>query len=100
MLVYDVLYEAADAIARPAEDAGNLVHPLKRVIADCHLMLVVFAEFNRSEESRAVFFEIKFALFGGGFCRLGWSSVVLFSRWLKVGEHGVLGEVEGVSHFR
>lgn len=73
MFVDDVFNEAADAVARTAEDAGNLVHALKRVIADCHLMLVVLAEFNRSEESRAVIFEFELALLGVGARRFGLS---------------------------
>lgn len=66
MLVDDMLNEAADAVARTAEDAGNLVHALKRVIADGHLMLIVLSEFNRGEESRAVIFEVELALLGVG----------------------------------
>ena len=64
MLVDDVLNETADAVARPAEDAGNFVHALKRVLTDCQLMIVVLTEFNRSEEGRAVFFKVKLALLG------------------------------------
>lgn len=86
MLVDDMINEAADAIARTAKDAGNLVHALKRVIADCHLMLVVFAEFNRSEECRAVIFEVELTLLGVGARRFGLSGCAGLSRLLSFGK--------------
>ena len=64
MFVDDVFNEATDAVARGAEDAGNLVHALKRVIADGHLRFVVLSELNWSKESRAVIFEVELALLG------------------------------------
>ena len=86
MLVDDVLNETADAVARAAEDAGNLVHALKRVIADCYLMLVVLAEFNRSEEGRAVIFEVELALLGVGARWLWLSCRAIVSGLLSFGK--------------
>ena len=112
MLVDDVFNEAADAVARTAEDADNLVHALKRVIADCHLMLVILAEFNRSEESRAVIFEVELALFGVGARGFGLSGRANLSGLLSFGKDRVfhrvltfrrvrhLGIFKCVSHFR
>ena len=93
MLVDDVLNEAADAVARTAEDAGNLVHALKRVIAYCHLMFVVLSEFNRSEESRAVIFEVELAQLGVGARRFGLSGRANLSGLLSFGKDRVFHRV-------
>ena len=66
MLIDDVLDEVADAVTRPAEESGSALDTVKRVVADCYLMLVVFAEFNRGKESGAVIFEFALSLLGGG----------------------------------
>lgn len=66
MLIDDVLDKVADAITGAAEESGSALDTVKRLIADCYLMLVVFAEFNRSKEGCAVIFEFALALLGGG----------------------------------
>lgn len=49
MLVYDMLDEVADAVAGTAEESGDAFHAVKRIVADCHLMLVVLAELDQRE---------------------------------------------------
>lgn len=66
MLIDDVLDKVADAITGPAEESGSALDTVKCLIADCYLMLVVLAEFNRSKEGSAVIFEFALALFGSG----------------------------------
>lgn len=66
MLVYDMLDEVADAVAGTAEESGDAFHAVKRVVADCNLMLVVLAELNQREVCLSVIFEVALALLGGG----------------------------------
>ena len=64
MLIDDVLDKVADAVAGTTEESGSALDTVKRLIADGYLMLVVFAEFNRSKEGSAVIFEFALALLG------------------------------------
>lgn len=66
MLVDDVLDKVADAVTGTTEESGDTLDTVKRVVADCHLMLVVPAEFNQTEVCLAVIFEVALALLGGG----------------------------------
>lgn len=66
MLVYDMLDEVADAVAGTAEESGDAFHAVKRVVADCHLMLVVLAQLYQREVCLSVIFEVALALLGGG----------------------------------
>ena len=66
MLVYDMLDEVADAVAGTAKESGDAFHAVKRVVADCNLMLVVLAELDQREVCLAVIFEVALALLGGG----------------------------------
>lgn len=66
MLVDDVLDEVADAITGATEKAGDALDTVKRVVTDCHLMLVVLAELNQTEVCLSVIFEVALALLGGG----------------------------------
>lgn len=66
MLVDDVLDEVADAVTGAAEESGDMLDTVKRVVADCHLMLVVLAKLNQTEVCLAVIFEVALALLGGG----------------------------------
>ena len=65
MLVYNMLYEVADAVAGTAEESGDAFHAVKCVVADCHLMLVVLAELNQREVCLSVIFEVALALLCG-----------------------------------
>ncbi len=93
MLVDDVFNETANAVAQAAEDAGNLVHALKRVIAYCRLMFVVFSEFYRSEESCAVIFEVELVLLDVGARRFGLSGRANLSGLLSFGKDRVFHRV-------
>lgn len=85
MLVDDVLDEVADAVTGGAEESGDALDTVKRVVADCHLMLVVLADLNQTEECLSVIFEVAFALLGGGAVRPWLSVVALFSDRLNFG---------------
>lgn len=85
MVVDDVLDEVADAITGATEKAGDALDTVKRVIADCHLMLVVLAELNQREVCLSVIFKVAFALLGGGSVRLGLSGFALPSYRLDIG---------------
>ena len=85
MLVYDMLDEVADAVAGTAEESGNAFHAVKRIVADCHLMLVVLAELNQTEVCLAVIFEVALALLGGRTGWLGLSVCALSCDWLDIG---------------
>lgn len=85
MLIDDVFNEVAYAVTGSAEDSGNTLDTIKRVIADCHLMLVVLAELNQTEVCLAVIFEVALALLGGGSVRLGLSDFALPSDRLDIG---------------
>lgn len=89
MLVYNMLDEVADAVAGTAEESGDAFHAVKRVVADCHLMLVVFAELNRREVCLAVIFKVALALLGGGTGWLGLSVFALSGDWLDIGVDGI-----------
>lgn len=43
VLVDDMLEKVADAVTGSTEESGNALDTVKRVVADCHLMLVVLA---------------------------------------------------------
>lgn len=66
VLVDDVLDEVAYAVTGTAEKAGDALDTIKRVIADCHLMLVVLAELNQTEVCLTVIFEVALALLRSG----------------------------------
>lgn len=66
MLVDDVLDEVVDAVTGPTEKAGDALDTVKRVVADCHLMLVVLAKLNQTEVCLTVIFKVALALLGGG----------------------------------
>ena len=86
MLVDDVFDEVADAVTGSTEKAGDALDTVKRVVADCHLMLVVLANLNQTEVCLAVIFEVALALLGGGSGGFGLSVVALFSDWLNFGD--------------
>lgn len=106
MLVYDMLDKVADAVTGTAEESGDALDTVKRVVADCHLMLVVLAELNQTEVCLSVIFKVTLALLGGGTVRLGLSGFALSCYWLDVGSvlifHSgdVIRIVRHVSHFR
>ena len=85
MLVDDMLDKVADAVTGSTEESGYALDTVKRVVADCHLMLVVLAELNQTEVCLAVIFEVALALFGGGTVRLGLSGFALSGDWLDIG---------------
>lgn len=85
MLVDDMLDKVAHAVTGTTEESGDALDTVKRVVADCHLMLVVLAELNQTEVCLAVIFKVALALFGGGTVRLGLSVVALSSDWLDIG---------------
>ena len=85
MLVYDMLDEVADAVAGTAEESSDAFHAVKRVVADCHLMLVVLAELNQTEVCLSVIFEVALALLGGWTGWLGLSVCALSGDWLDIG---------------
>lgn len=89
MLVYDMLDEVADAVAGTAEESGDAFHAVKRVVADCNLMLVVLAELNQREVCLPVIFEVAFALLGGGSIGFGLSVVALSGDGLDIGVDGI-----------
>lgn len=85
MLVYDMLDKVADAVAGTAEESGDAFHAVKRVVADCNLMLVVLAELNQREVCLSVIFKVALALLGGGTGGLGLSVFALSGDWLDIG---------------
>ncbi len=89
MLVDDVLDEVAHTITGATEESGDTLYTVKRVIADCHLMLVVLAELNQTEVCLAVIFEVALALLGGGTVRLGLSGFALSGDWLDIGNGSI-----------
>ena len=89
MLVYDMLDEVADAVAGTAEESGDAFHAVKRVVADCHLMLVVLAQLYQREVCLSVIFEVALALLGGGTGGLGLSVFALSGDWLDIGVDGI-----------
>ena len=89
MLVYDMLDEVTDAVARTAKESGYTLHAVKRVVADCHLMLVVLAELDQLEVCLSVIFKVALALLGGGTGGLGLSVFALSGDWLDIGVDGV-----------
>ena len=89
VVVDDMLDKVADAVTGTAEESGDAFHAVKRIVADCHLMLVVLAELNQTEVCLAVIFEVALALFGGGTVRLGLSGIALSGYWLDIGVDGI-----------
>lgn len=89
MFVDDMLDKVADAVTGSAEDSGNTLDTIKRVIADCHLMLVVLAELNQTEVCLAVIFEVALALLGGGTIGFGLSGFALSGDWLDIGSGSI-----------
>ena len=85
MVVDDMLDKVADAVTGSTEESGDAFHAVKRVVADCHLMLVVFAKLNQTEVCLAVIFKVALALLGGGTVRLGLSGFALSCYWLDIG---------------
>lgn len=65
MFVYDMCDEVADAVAGTAEESGYALNAVKRVVADCNLMLVILVELNQREVCFSVMFEVALALLGG-----------------------------------
>ena len=57
--------ETADTVVGITEVSGDSLNSVKRLVADCHLMLVVLTEFNRRKESLAVIVKVALALLGG-----------------------------------
>ena len=57
--------EVADAVAGTAEESGYALNAVKRVVADCNLMLVILVELNQREVCFSVMFEVALALLGG-----------------------------------
>lgn len=106
MLVDDMFDEVAYAVTGSAEDSGNTFDTIKRIIADCHLMLVVLAELNQTKVCLAVIFEVALTLLGGGSVSLGLSGFALPSDRLDIGggsifHSGVIFRtVRHTSHFR
>ena len=90
MLVDDMFDEVAYAVTGSAEDSGNTFDTIKRIIADCHLMLVVLAELNQTEVCLAVIFEVALALLGGGTVRFGLSGFALSNDGLDIGSGSIL----------
>ena len=89
MLVYNMLDEVADAVAGTAKESGDAFHAVKRVVADCNLMLVVLAELDQREVCLAVIFEVALALLGGGTVRFGLSGFALSGDWLDIGSGSI-----------
>ena len=89
MVVDDMLDKVADAVTGSTEESGDALDTVKRVVADCHLMLVVLAELNQTEVCLAVIFEVALALLGGGTVRLGLSGFALSGDWLDIGVDGI-----------
>ena len=65
MLIDDVFDEAADTVVGVAEVSGDTFNTVKRLVADCHLMLVILTEFTGLKESFAVIVKVALALLGG-----------------------------------
>ena len=101
-----MLDKVADAVTGSTEESGDALYTVKRVVADCYLMLVVFAELNQTEVCLAVILEVALALLGGGTVRLGLSGFALSCYWLDVGSvlifhsGNVIRIVRHTSHFR
>ena len=89
MVVDDMLDKVADAVSGSTEESGDTLDTVKRVVADCHLMLVVLAELNQTEVCLAVIFEVALALLGGGAGWLGLSVFALSGDWLDIGVDGI-----------
>ena len=89
MVVDDMLDKVAHAVTGSTEEAGDALDTVKRVVADCHLMLVVLAELNQTEVCLAVIFEVALALLGGGTGWLGLSVFALSGDWLDIGVDGI-----------
>lgn len=89
MVVDDMLDKVADAVTGSTEESGDTLDTVKRVVADCHLMLVVLAELNQTEVCLAVIFEVALALLGGGAGWLGLSVFALSGDWLDIGVDGI-----------
>ena len=89
MVVYDMLDEVADAVIGSTEESSDALNTVKRVVADCNLMLVVLAELNQREVCLPVIFKFALALLGGG---TGWLGLSVFARsgdWLDIGVDGI-----------
>ncbi len=84
-----MLEKVADAVTRSTEKAGDALDTVKRVVTDCHLMLVVLTEFNRRKESLAIIVKVALALLGGGTVRLGLSGFALSGDWLDIGSGSI-----------
>lgn len=84
MLVDDMLDKVADAVTGSTEESSDAINTVKRVVADCHLMLVVLAELNQTEVCLTVIFVVALALLGGGAVRLGLSGFALPSDRLDI----------------
>ena len=80
-----MLDKVADAVTGSTEESGDTLDTVKRVVADCHLMLVVFAKLNQTEVCLAVIFEVALALLGGWTGWLGLSVCALSGDWLDIG---------------
>lgn len=89
MVVYDMLDEVADAVIGSTEESSDALNTVKRVVADCHLMLVILAELDQREVCLTVIFEVALALLGGGAVRLGLSGFALPSDRLDIGVDGI-----------
>ena len=85
MLVYDMLDKVADAVAGTAKESGDAFRAVKRVVADCNLMLVVLAQLYQREVCFSVIFEVALALLGGRTGWLGLSVFALSGDWLDIG---------------
>ena len=89
MLVDDMLDKVADAVTGSTEESSDALNTVKRVVADCHLMLVILAELDQREVCLTVIFEVALALLGGGAVRLGLSGFALPSDRLDIGVDGI-----------
>lgn len=89
MLVYNMLDEVADAVAGTAKESGDAFHAVKRIVADCYLMLVVLAELDQREVCLSVILEVALALLSGGTGGFGLSSTALSGDWLDIGVDGI-----------
>lgn len=89
MVVYDMLDEVADAVIGSTEESSDALNTVKRVVADCNLMLVVLAELNQREVCLPVIFKFALALLGGGTGWLGLSVFALSGDWLDIGVDGI-----------
>lgn len=89
MVVDDMLDKVTDAVTGSTEESGDTLDTVKRVVADCHLMLVVLAELNQTKVCLAVIFEVALALLGGWTGWLGLSVFALSGDWLDIGVDGI-----------